>query len=320
MKKPCSVVAVDLGGTKIAGAVVHYGGEEGEAPRIMARTSLPTDARRGGDTVLASVIEVVREMVAVCGEDAPCGVGIAAAGCISPEDGSVFYANDIMPGWSGQPLAAAVHEACGLPVAAMGDVHGHALGETRWGGAKGLSSCLFVAAGTGMGGAYVVDGKVLRGAHGAAGHIGHILHPAASGFTCACGSDGHVESVTSGTGIGALYQGVSLMDPVFDPAVDGAEVSRRAEAGEEKAAETLALAGRALGESIASMVNILDPAAIVLTGTVTLAGAAWRAALEEGYRSQAMVPMRDTPILEATLGGDAPLIGAAENLLDSLTG
>ena len=317
MKKPCNVAVIDLGGTKIAGAVVRYEAE-GVAPQVVARTTAPTDARRGGEAVLASVIEVAREMIAAC-DVAPVGVGIAAAGCISPDDGSVFYANDIMPGWSGQPLAAAMREACGLPVAAMGDVHGHALGETRWGGAQGLSSCLFVAAGTGMGGAYVVDGKVLRGAHGAAGHIGHILHPAASGFTCACGSDGHIESVTSGTGIGALYQGVSLMDPAFDPAVDGGEVSRRAEAGEEKAAETLALAGRALGESIASMVNILDPAAIVLTGTVTRAGAAWRAALEEGYRSQAMVPMRDTPILEATLGGDAPLIGAAENLLDSLT-
>lgn len=316
MTKPCNVVAIDLGGTKIAGAVVRYEADDA-APVVVARTTTPTDARRGGEAVLASVIEVAREMIAACDEK-PAGIGIAAAGCISPDDGSVFYANDIMPGWSGQPLAVAVREACDLPVAAMGDVHGHALGETRWGGAKGLSSCLFVAAGTGMGGAYVVDGKVLRGAHGAAGHIGHILHPAASGFTCACGSDGHVESVTSGTGIGALYQGVSIMDPAFDPVIDGGEVSRRAEAGEEKAAETLALAGRALGESIASMVNILDPAAIVLTGTVTRAGAAWRAALEEGYRSQAMVPMRDTPILEATLGGDAPLIGAAENLLDSL--
>ena len=267
--------------------------------------------------MLASVIDVVHEMInASC--EVPAGVGIAAAGCISPDDGGVFYANDIMPGWSGQPLASAVCEACGLPVAAMGDVHGHALGETRWGGARGLSSCLFVAAGTGMGGAYVVDGKVMRGAHGAAGHIGHIMHPTASGYLCACGADGHVESVTSGTGIGALYQGVSLMDPAYDPAIDGGEVSRRAKAGEDKAREVLALSGRTLGESIASMVNILDPAAIVLTGTVTKAGSVWRAALEEGYRSQVMVPMRDTPILEATLGGDAPLIGAAENLLDSL--
>lgn len=314
--KPCNVVAVDLGGTKIAGALVHYEAD-GAAPQVIARTSTPTDARRGGEAVLASVIDVVREMIAAS-EGAPVGIGIAAAGCISPDDGSVFYANEIMPGWSGQPLAAAVREACGLPVAAMGDVHGHALGETRWGGAQGLSSCLFVAAGTGMGGAYVVDGRVMRGAHGAAGHIGHITHPAATGYTCACGADGHVESVTSGTGIGALYQGVSLMDPAFDPATDGGEVSRRAQAGEDKARETLALAGRTLGEAIASMVNILDPAAIVLTGTVTKAGPIWRAALEEGYRAQAMVPMLDTPILEAELGGDAPLIGAAENLLDAI--
>ncbi len=319
MRKPCNVIAVDIGGTKIAAALVRYESDDC-APVITRRAQRATDARDGGDAVLVRVIDVVRELADAAHDlgEAPVGVGIAAAGCISPDDGSVFYANSIMPGWSGQPLAAAVRKASGLPVAAMGDVHGHALGETRWGGAKGLSSCLFVAAGTGMGGAYVVDGKVMRGAHGAAGHIGHILHPAASGFTCACGADGHVESVTSGTGIGALYQGVAMTDAAFDAAVDGAEVSRRAQAGEEKARAVLREAGSALGGAIASMVNILDPAAIVLTGTVTRAGSIWREALEEAYHSQAMVPMRDTPLLEAMLGGDAPLIGAAENLLDTL--
>lgn len=316
MTRPCSVVALDIGGTKIAGAVVSYA-EDGQAPAITHRSSCATAASQGGEAVLARVVALARDLVDAAGGQV-CGVGVAAAGCIDPQDGSVYYANDIMPGWSGQPLAAALHDALGLPVAAMGDVHGHALGETRWGGARGLSSCLFVAAGTGMGGAYVVDGKVMRGAHGAAGHIGHILHPAASGYLCACGAAGHVESVTSGTGIGALYQGVAMTDAAFDANIDGAEVSRRAQAGEPKAIETLTLAGKALGESIASMVNILDPAAIVLTGTVTNAGSVWREALEEGYRSQVMVPMRDTPIVEAVLGGDAPLVGAAENLLDSI--
>ncbi|MDO4502115.1 MAG: ROK family protein [Coriobacteriia bacterium] len=314
--KPCNVVAIDLGGTKIAGALVRYE-SDGQAPVIVARTAVPTNAQEGGENVLARVISVAKEMAAASDEQ-PVGVGIAAAGCISPDDGSVLYANEIMPGWTGQPLAAATSQALGVPAAAMGDVHGHALGETRWGGAKGLSSCLFVAAGTGMGGAYVVDGKVLRGAHGAAGHIGHTIHPAASGFTCACGGQDHVEAVTSGTGIGCLYQGASLTNADYDPAVTGAQVSERAEQGEQKAVDALKAAGFALGQAMGSWANILDPAAIVLTGTVVNAGPLWRQALNEGYASQAMPPMRETPIVAATLGGDAPLIGAAEHLLDSL--
>lgn len=313
---PCNVIAIDLGGTKIAGALVHYAAE-GQAPVITARTSVPTSPAEGGSAVLGRVIAVAQEMAAHSSQPVA-GVGIAAAGCIDPADGSVLYANEIMPGWTGQPLAAATAKALGVPAFAMGDVHGHALGETRWGGAKGLSSCLFVAAGTGMGGAYVVDGKVLRGAHGAAGHIGHTIHPAAKGYTCACGGADHVEGVTSGTGIGALYQGVSLTDPAFDPAVSGAEVSKRAAQGEEKAVATLRESGFALGQAIGSWANILDPAAIVLTGTVVNAGPLWREALEAGYASQAMPPMQSTPLLPALLEGDAPLIGAAENLLDNL--
>ena len=112
--RPCTVIAIDLGGTKIAGALVRYG-EEG-APSIVARCSAPTEPLRGGEAVLQSVIDVALEMQRQAGGAQLAGVGIAAAGCISPRDGSVLYANGIMPGWTGQPLAAAVEEALGLPL------------------------------------------------------------------------------------------------------------------------------------------------------------------------------------------------------------
>ena len=315
MRKPFTVVAVDLGGTKIAGALVRY--EAGEAPAIVARADRPTNAREGGSAVLARIIEVCLELIEQSA-DAPVGVGIAAAGCIDPADGSVAYANGLMPDWTGQPLCAAVSEACGLPAAALGDVQGHALGEARWGAAKTLSSCLLVAAGTGIGGAYVLEGKVLRGAHGAAGHIGHTLHHRAAEFPCVCGAEAHVEAVTSGTGIGALYQGVPVSSADYDTALDGAEVSRRAEAGEERAIEALRQSGFILGQACGSWANIFDPAAIVLTGTVTKAGPVWYEAVLEGFKTQALVPMQDIAFMPAELGADAPLIGAAEHLLDTL--
>lgn len=313
---PCTVIALDIGGTKIAGALLHYE-QEGVAPRVGERCNQSTDARRGGAAVLRTVIDVALELKSRASEE-PVGIGIAAAGCISPDDGSVLYANDIMPGWTGQPLAMGVGDTCGLPCAAFGDVQGHALGEARWGAAKGLSSCLLVAAGTGLGGALVLDGKVVRGAHGASGHIGHTLHSAAAGIACTCGAQAHVENVTSGRGIGSLYQGVPESDPGYDFAVDGAEVSRRAAEGDEKAREAIERAGFALGQAMGSWANMLDPEAFILTGTVTKAGELWRAAVERGFAEQALPPMGAPRILSAQLGGDAPLVGAAENLLDSL--
>ena len=315
MNKPCTVIGIDLGGTKIASALIRY--EQDAAPAVIERAETPTLAREGGDAVLARIVKACQEMAALSAET-PVGVGIAAAGCIDPDDGSVAFANGLMPNWTGQPLCAAVSEACGVPAAALGDVQGHALGEARWGAARELSSCLLVAAGTGIGGAYVVEGKVLRGAHGAAGHIGHTLHHRAAAFPCACGAEAHMESITSGTGIGALYQGVPATSADFDPALDGAEVSRRAEAGEEHALEVLRQSGFAMGQACGSWANMLDPAAIILTGTVAKAGAVWRQALQEGFEEQALVPLHSIPFIPAELGADAPLIGAAEHLLDSL--
>ena len=147
-----------------------------------------------------------------------------------------------------------------------------------------------------------------------------FLHQDALAFRCACGAPAHVESICSGTGIGALYQGVSPTSPEYDPFLDGAEVSRRAQLGEKKAIEALRASGHALGQACGSWANILDPEAILLTGTVCNAGQMWFDAVMEGFAQQALVPLRDIPFIEARLGGEAPLVGAAENLLDQLDG
>ncbi|MBQ9003480.1 MAG: ROK family protein, partial [Eggerthellaceae bacterium] len=170
---------------------------------------------------------------------------------------------------------------------------------------------LCVGIGTGLGGAFVIGGNVVRGVHGAAGHIGHTLHPAVAGEPCACGSVSHVERATCGTAISARFQGRNMGDEL-DPTLMGDEVARRANEGDLDAIAVLETAGRVLGESIGSWCNILDPELVVLSGSVTGAGPFWRRALDEGFKSQALAPLADTPILYAALGGDAPLVGAVE--------
>lgn len=318
--EPFGVIALDVGGTKIAGGLVMYE-QSGQAPSVAAHAALPTDARRGGAAVLQDMVSLATQLKQLAAQQWPeiplAGVGADAAGCISPVDGSVLYANEIMPEWTGQPVAERLSHALELPATNMGDVHAHALGEARWGAARGLQSVLMVAIGTGLGGAYVLDGKVVRGFHGAAGHIGHSLHRSTGEAVCSCGGVGHAESITSGTAISALYQGKRIGDEL-DPALMGDAVSERAAAGEEKAIQVLTFAGRALGEAIGSWCNILDPQCVVLSGSVVKAGPIWRAAVDEGFKMQALQPLADTPIVEGSLGDDAPLIGAAENLVDSL--
>lgn len=312
---PFSVVGIDVGGTKIAGGVVTYE-SRGASPRVAYRKTVPTLAQQGGTAILHRVVELVRELVeqARTDESHPlAGVGVATAGRVSAKDGSISYANDILPGWTGQPVRAAVEEGCSVPCAVLNDVQAYALGELRHGAAAGVRTAVIVAAGTGLGGAAIVNGMVLSGAHGYAGELGHTLHPAAAGVRCACGSYGHLESLASGSGIEERYR-----EAGGEP-LSGAEISERAQQGEELALRIIQLAGRSLGESIGSWANILDPELVVVSGSVTRAGKPWRDALLEGVSAQLPEEMRGLPIVEALLGGDAPLVGAAERVLDRLT-
>ena len=302
-------VAIDIGGTKVAGALVKYGAV-GEPPVVLQERSVATQAARGGEAVLDTVVQLATELVEVA-DVPPDGVGVGTAGAVNPDQGAILFANGLMPGWRGQPVKARLESELGLPVAVLGDVQAHALGEARWGAARGAASCLCVGAGTGLGGAFVLGGQVVLGAHGAAGHIGHTLHPAAAGKPCACGATSHVESVTCGTAIAARYQKRGLLDEL-DPNLMGGEVARRANEGDLEALAVIEQAGRALGEAIGSWCNILDPELVVLSGSVTAAGPFWRRALDEGFKSQVLSPLADIPILYAALGADAPLVGAAE--------
>ncbi len=305
-------VGVDIGGTKIACGLVSVG--DG-APRVSSVRKVPTEAQRGGAQVLATVIAQVRDAIARAPE-APLGVGVSSAGVVDPVSGAITFANELMPGWGGTALGAELSAACGLPVRVLNDVHAHALGEARWGAGKGLASVLVVAVGTGIGGAYVEDGCIMLGSHNEAGHIGHVACIAAAGVPCTCGATGHLEPVAAGPGILAEYLrlGGSATQADGSP-MDGAEIDRRAAAGEQAACSAERRAGLALGEVLGSMCNMLDPAAVILSGSVVKCGPAWSHALAEGFMGQAMPPVRGTSLAQGSLGDDAPLVGAVENLI-----
>lgn len=308
-------IGVDIGGTKIASGLVEL--VEGRAPKVTPAGKVPTDAALGGAHVLATVIDQVKLAIEKAPEP-PLGVGISSAGVVDPKTGDITFANELMPGWGGTKLGHEVTAATGLPCSVLNDVHAHALGEARWGGGKGLPSVLVVAVGTGIGGAYVEDGAIMLGSHNEAGHIGHVACIAAAGVPCSCGATGHLEPVAAGPGIIAEYVRLGGDETLPDGTpMHGAEIDRRAAAGDEAAKAAERRAGLALGEVLGSMCNMFDPAAIILSGSVVKCGPDWSEALGQGFLGQAMPPVQDTPLVDGTLGDDAPLIGAVENHVKS---
>lgn len=312
---PFAVVALDIGGTKIGGAIVRYR-DRSSTPEVVGHRTVPTEAKRGGAAVTETVCAFARELVdeaLLCGDAWPLvGVGVGTAGRVDAVDGSIYYANDIMPGWMGQPLGERLRETCGVPVAVMNDVQAHALGEARHGAAAGSHTCIMVAVGTGLGGALIYEGRIMGGAHGFAGELGCSLHPAAENVSCEGGITGRLESVASGSGIERCYR-AGGGEPLRGP-----EISARAEEGERLACRVIEQAGRSLGESIISWANIFDPDLVVLSGSVCSSGELWHAALRAGMESQMTGAVSGLKVVHAKLGNDAPLLGAAERLLDKL--
>lgn len=298
------ILALDIGGTKIGWASVVAG----ETPRIGERGAIPTLADQGGVRVAERIAQLVSER---CTERQYSAVAIASAGVVDPESGAIVSATNTMPGWAGTPLGEIVSTASNLPVRALNDVHAHGLGEARLGAGRGFRSVLSVAVGTGIGGAYVSDGEVSVGEHFLAGHVGHVHHSYAAGVTCTCGRVGHIEGICSGFGIAAWYNSRAGADVTE---VSGSrEVGERAES-DPLAREIITQAGEALGDVIGSLANVLDPAVVVLSGSVTGLGHPWWAALQSGYGRTAMDAVANLPIRAGELGSDAPLLGAVLNL------
>ena len=128
-RMPFNVVAVDVGGTKIAYALLSYTTQDA-CPEILCNGEVPTNARRGGDGVRETIVSVVGEMIAES-KLPVLGIGVGTAGVVDRETGVIVSANGIMPGWGGQELGPCLEMTYQLPVAVMGDVHAHALGEDR---------------------------------------------------------------------------------------------------------------------------------------------------------------------------------------------
>jgi len=291
--------AIDIGGTKIAAGIV-----DGDS-RVLARRSEPTPAAQGPAAVLALAARLIREASVDAGVE-PIAVGVGTAGVVDPDAGMILGATEALSGWTGTPVAVLLAAMLGLPVHVENDVTAFLLGEAAKGAAIGLTDVIAITIGTGIGGALLVDGHVVRGRTCVAGNIGHVPSPEAGDRRCPCGRPGHLEAFASGAAMTAVYRERSGQQ-----VADLREVAQRARSGDDLAEEVLRAGAAAVGRIVGGLVNVLDPALILLGGGVLSVGPWYVAAVADAMSREVLAPLDAVPVRAATLGGDAMLVGAA---------
>lgn len=299
-----AVVAIDIGGTKTAAAVVD------RELRIVQKAEAATPGAAGPDAIIDVAASLAARVIGTT-EEQVAAIGVGSAGVVDAGRGVIVSSTDTLAGWAGTALAdrlgRALRTSAGdVPVAVQNDVDAHAEGELRAGAAVGSDSLLLVAVGTGVGAALALDGKVLRGHRGVAGEIAHAPIAGAEHLRCPCGRPGHLEAIGSGVGMLRHYRALGGDAGVVDARAIVARAPQDALA--QRALEDSA---RAVGRGIAAAVTLLDPERVVLSGGVVGAGAAWWAPMERSLRAELVDVLADVPLIPSALGDRAPLLGAA---------
>ncbi|HIY24901.1 MAG TPA: ROK family glucokinase [Candidatus Brachybacterium merdigallinarum] len=305
-------IGVDIGGTKIAAGVVD---EEGS---IIAATTRSTPATEP-ELIEAGVADAVAELRV---EHDVVGVGVGAAGFVAADRRTVRFAANLA--WRQRPLAEELEKLVGLPVVVENDANAAGWAEYRFGAARDADQMLMLTVGTGLGGALVLDGTLLRGAGGFAGEVAHMT-AVPDGQWCGCGRRGCLEQYTSGTAlVRTAKRRASSGDPLMGPlvaaaggdrkAIDGPLITRLAQEGDAGSVELLAELGTWLGLGTASIAALLDPGIIVLGGGVAEAGELLLAPAREAFEKNVTARLhRDQPQWAiASMGNRAGIVGAAD--------
>jgi glucokinase len=297
-----SVIALDVGGTMLKGAVLDPAGT------AMTESAWPTRRERGPDAVVTSILEALAEL-----RDDPAGgdaqaVGIVVPGVVDAATGTAVWSENLR--WDNVPIRDLAAEKTGLPVAFGHDVRAGGLAEARLGAGRGAADVMFVAIGTGSAAAIVVDGHVLEGG-GYAGELGHL--DVGHGEPCACGGRGCLEAFASAAAVARRYELRS------GTSVDGAAaVVAAAESGDHAAMAVWQETVEAIGFALAAAITLVAPERIVLGGGLSLAGSALLDPLAIQLDKR-LTFHRRPELVTALLGDRAGCLGAAELARDLLS-
>jgi glucokinase len=303
-------IGIDIGGTKIAGAVVD------ELGAMVRETRRPTPA---GDSALLedAVVEVIRELAA---GDEVAAVGVAAPGFIDAAQSLVYYTPNVS--WRNEPLRDKLEARLGLPILIENDANAAGWAEFRFGAGRLVSDMVMITIGTGVGGAIIHEDTLFRGGFGAAAELGH-MRVVPGGLPCGCGAHGCIEQYGSGRALLRMANEMADAGGIGNALAEvrarhggltGADVSNLIQAGDPGALSALRQLGSWLGQACASLGAVLDPQLFVFGGGVSIAGEALlepiRAAYLDALPARGYHPVPDFRVAEFL--GDAGSVGAAD--------
>ena len=308
-------VGIDLGGTNIKAVLTD------EDFSIVAQKSVPTGAERPATDVIRDMAQAVIELIEESGinRNDVKGIGIGCPGIVDAKTGLVVYSNNLH--WENVPLADEMHKYVNLPIFATNDANAAALGEVKAGAAKGKSDVAMITLGTGVGGGFVVDGKIFEGGGPGGAEYGHTVI-VAGGEQCSCGRKGCFEAYSSATALirdtrkAAQQHPESLINKVCGgdlDKIDGKTPFDAADMGDATAEEVLNKYYEYLGEGLTNVVNTFRPEVILLSGGICKQGKRLTDPLNAYVQEHSYAGRRVfiPEVACATLGYNAGLIGAA---------
>ena len=306
------VFGIDIGGTTVKCGLFTVKGE------LLEKWEIPTRTENNGAAILPDVADTVLKKIQEKGlaKEEIAGIGIGVPGPVN-EQGEVPGAVNLH--WGYVNLAGDMEKMTGLRVKAGNDANVAALGEMWKGGGAGCQSIVMVTLGTGVGGGIINNGKIVTGAHGAGGEIGHIHVTDDVERNCNCGNHGCLEQVTSATGITYLANRKLKKDD-RPSMLRGGEVNAKTVFDAVKADDTLAKEvaeefGKYLGTALASVACVADPEVFVIGGGVSKAGQVILDYIKKYYAQYAFMTCKQAGFALAELGNDAGIYGAAKMLL-----
>jgi glucokinase len=300
------VLALDIGGTKLAAGVVDVEGQ------VHSFAVEPSRAHEGPESALPRLFELGRRAVAESGLEWPAieAVGIGCGGPLDIERG-VLIAPPHLPGWHDVPVVQLARAAYERPVTLENDATAAAAGEHRWGAGAGVRHMVYLTISTGVGGGVVIDGSLYRGASGNGGELGHVTVDWRGRQCRGCGRRGCLEAYVSGTSIAERAQEAGLP---FATAEDVASAARDGDAGAGALwRETV----EALACGLISIVNLFEPELVVLGGGVTRSGELLVEPVREAVRAGAMRPAGEAvDVVLSPFGDRVGVVGAAAIVYD----
>jgi glucokinase len=306
------ILGIDIGGTKLAVAVVQPNGQ------VLVEDRQPSQASDGPDAMIERVIGMSRAAMAdargAAGEVA--AIGIGCGGPLDPWRGVVLNALN-NPGWVDIPLVERIQDALGRPAYLDNDANAAALGEHRFGAGRGVGHMVYLTISTGVGGGVILDHRLYRGANGNAAELGHISVAVHGGRPCHCGSVGCLEMYASGTSIAARYR--EALGPDAVRAITAVDVTDAVRRGDPTATAVWDETMELLGGAVASIIHAFNPQLVVLGGGVTHSGDLLFEPVRRVVKERAMPWLAGAArIVPADLGRMTGVLGAVAVALDRM--